>query len=113
MTMINQNFTLFSGDTKYLHVDLTDSNGEAVDLTGMAIKWGVKKNVRTATIFLKTTPTGIDIPDPLNGRFTVKIHPLDTATLSGVFYHEAQITDVEGNVSTVLTGTMTVELDGI
>ena len=36
------------------------------------------------------------------------LDPSDTAALSGLYYHEAEVTDGAGNRSTVLTGVATV-----
>lgn len=114
MTKINQNFSMYSGDTKFIDITIVDGNDVPVEITGTTIKWVVKRNVRSSVNnVLKTTTDGISIIDPLVGKFQVKLDPEDTDRLSGEFYHEAELKDVQGNVSTILTGTLTIIIDGI
>jgi hypothetical protein len=107
---------MYSGDTKLITVNISDDNFEDLDITGATLKWVVKRNIRSSTNnILKTTDDGIIVFDQQEqrGRIQIKILPADTEKLSGDFYHEIELTDVQGNVSTVMTGTITIEIDGV
>jgi hypothetical protein len=101
MTAVNQNFSMIAGDTKSLIAAMSE------DLTGASVKWALKKNVNsTENILLKTsTVSGTDI--------TIKLDPTDTLSLSGVYYHECEVTDQLNNVSTVFTGMCLITKSGI
>ena len=114
MTETGQNFTMWSGDTKVLEVTITDSDGAAVDLTGATISYVLQRNVNSAAATIsKTTDDGISITDASGGVFQITLDASDTASLSGSYYHECQITDASGNASTVFTGTVTMKDDAI
>lgn len=107
-----QNFRATSGDDIAIDVTVTDSDDAAVDITGCLIRWGARKVGETSTAISKsTTDGGITITDGPAGQFRVSLDPADTASLSGVFEHEAELTDLTGAVSTVCTGSMRIEED--
>jgi hypothetical protein len=62
-------------------------------------------------VLTKTTSSGISITNAAGGIFQVSLTAADTAGLSGAYYFEAQVTDAGSNVSTVTTGTLTVNTD--
>lgn len=101
MTAVNQNFSMIAGDTKSLIATMSE------DLTGASVKWVIKKDVNsTENILLKTsTISGTDI--------TIKLDPADTLSLSGVYYHECEVTDQQNNISTVFTGKCSINKSGI
>ncbi|MBT2725130.1 MULTISPECIES: hypothetical protein [unclassified Bacillus (in: firmicutes)] len=43
MTAINQNFSMFAGDSKNLIVNVTKDDGSTLDLNGTTVKWGLRK----------------------------------------------------------------------
>ena len=107
--MDQQNFEMFQGDSKDLVVTVSDAAGQPVDLTGASIKWRAAPAVDSAVATIsKATGSGIVITDAVAGEFTVSLVPADTQTLDGEFYHEAQVTDAAGAVSTVLSGHLTI-----
>lgn len=115
LTKKNQNLELYAGDSKYLDFIATD-NGAAVDLTGVTIKWVMKRFVSSASndVYKDTIGGGVSITDAANGKFTVTIAPSDTKTLAvGTYYHEAEVTDALGNVSTVTVGKVTLIASGV
>lgn len=114
MTEINQNFNMYSGDTKYINVLVTNEIGSPLDISGASIKWAGKRNIRSSTndIF-KSTSNGISLIDPIGGKFQIKLNPSDTQYLSGEFHHEAELIDVQGNVSTILLGNLTINFSGV
>lgn len=102
--------TMFAGDTKTLQVTVKDENGDAVDLTGASIRWQASRSVNKRPADLeKSVGDGITITDATAGRFDVTLDSADTEDLRGDFYHEAEVIDASGNVSTVFTGTLTIE----
>ncbi|RMG96176.1 MAG: hypothetical protein D6706_10635 [Chloroflexi bacterium] len=110
MTKTAQNFTMWSGDSKLIQVMVTDSAGNSVALAGATIEYVIKDSVNGTTRVSKSTSNGITIS---GNTFTITLDPADTAGLSGQYYHEAQITDVAGNVSTALVGNIVINEDAI
>lgn len=104
-------FAMYAGDTATLVVTVTDSSG-AVDLTGASVKWQASSIIvggfEATPSIEKSLDDGIAITNAEGGVFDVRLDPSDTESLSGKFYHEAELTDASGNVSTILTGRMTV-----
>lgn len=103
-----QNFQMVAGDSKTLVITVRNSVGDPVNITGSTIKWQAARSLGKASIISKTTSSGISLSDPTNGIFTVTLNPDDTEDLRGVYHHEAQVTDASNNISTVLSGTMTI-----
>lgn len=107
MTKRNQDFSMFAGDTKDIVVTMSDST----NLTGATIAWVLRRGGVTGTVEVpKSTTSGISIS---NTTFTVRLSASDTANLKGRYYHEAEVTDVSGNVSTVMTGSISIEPSGV
>lgn len=112
MTKENQNFTMWSGDDKTLEVTVVDENGSVQDITGMTIDWHLARKVTTSALVQKATGgSGIVISDGSAGVFQITLSAADTDDLSGKYYHEAQVTDSSGNISTVTVGTITINRD--
>lgn len=108
--MTDQNFEMFEGDTKDIVVTVTDSAGAAVDLTGAVIAWQMARTARSATpAVAKSVGSGIVITDAPGGICTISLDSSDTGGLSGDFYHELEVTDAQANITTVLSGTVTIK----
>ena len=103
-----QNFDMFSGDDKVLVVTVKDLAGVAVNLTGASITWKLADSLTGTVRATKTTAAGIAITDAADGVFEVTVADADTATLSGSYYHEAEVTDSSGRDSTVVFGNITI-----
>jgi hypothetical protein len=105
VTAINQNFTMYAGDSKNIVVTMPE------DLTGCTVKWGLRQRMySTENLLSKTTSNGISI----NGsEISIKLAPEDTQTLSGTYYHECEVTDQLNNVSTIFTGMVTISKSAI
>jgi hypothetical protein len=109
MTAVNQNFELYSGNSRTLEIEITGQDGSILNITDITAKWAMKRNpYLTENDVLKTTSNGILITDPVNGKLQIKLLPEDTEEMFGEFHHELEITDVPGNVSTVMVGTVTL-----
>lgn len=112
MTSLSQNVTMWSGDSKKLRFTVIDDAGAAKNLTGAAIVWKAAKTAGSSTALItKSVGSGITITDPTGGLFEVRLDPADTASLSGDFYHEAQVTDALGDVATVAIGRIRINAD--
>lgn len=106
----NQNFTIFAGDSKNIIAKVLDENNLPADLTGCSIKWALKNSVDTIeNLILKTTPN-INI---VGNEVHIKLVPDDTKNLVGTFYHECEVVDTAGDVSTIFTGMVIIKKSGI
>jgi hypothetical protein len=105
MTAVNQNFEMYAGDSKNIVVSVTDGASRALDITGASMKWILRPTQATASnIIEKSTPEIIlDVYTA-----TIKLLPEDTESLAGNYYHEAELTDQIGNVSTVMVGNVKI-----
>jgi hypothetical protein len=112
MTATAQNVTMYRGDTAILTVTVTDSdNGDAAkNITGATVRYVA---VRRGTAYItKTVGSGIVLTTPASGILTITLDPADTDDLTpGEYEHEVEITDGDGNVSTVTVGTLTIRKD--
>ncbi len=120
MTVENQNVTIFSGDDHTLIITVDDGEDTPVpiDITGFTIWWHAARKSSSGKFSSKSSITkdndligGIIITDGPNGVFEVDLDKADTAALSGNLYHEAQVRDLAGNISTVMTGDLEVKRD--
>ena len=110
---------MHSGDTRTLEITVKDEDSVVVNLTTASVVWALSKQdsasvaPRGAAIVTKTGPdpeVGLTIPDGPNGRIDVDLSAVDTADLSGDYYHELEVT-ISSSVSTVLFGTVTIKKD--
>jgi hypothetical protein len=111
LTAKNQNFEMFQGDTKNIVVTVTGT-----DLTGASIKWAMKRSVSSTVVDVsKSIGNGISITSasPTSSVFEIKLDPADTINLKGDYYHEAEVKDAQNNVSTVMTGRISIQLSGV
>ena len=102
-------FNMVAGDTKTLVVTVKDSSGNPVNIAGAAILWRASRSIRKTAALSKEVNDGIVISDGPNGQFTVSLDPADTDDMHGEYYHEAQVTALDGTISTVLRGAMKVD----
>lgn len=116
MTMLNQNFSMWAGNTRYLTVSVTEQDGVTPkDLTDAHVIWFLREYNSTENILVKETSNdstplgGLMINDPpSDGIFTIFLYPEDTTELSGIYYHQADVTNQHGEVSTVLVGSAVI-----
>lgn len=114
MTAQRTDFIMYQGDSKVLSVTVADEDGVVVAVDGMTIRWQASPVVTggfepTATLKKDNDALGGVGTVTEEGVFEVTIDPQDTENLSGLYYHEAELTDGAGAVSTVLTGRMTIK----
>lgn len=105
--------TFKAGNTILLKVTVTDlDTSQVLDLTGASIKFKFAKKATTALPEVEKTTAvgdGVEITDALGGKFEVTLDPADTVQLKGTRYYEADVVEAGGRVSTVISGTMTIE----
>jgi hypothetical protein len=115
MTAVNQDFKIVAGDSKNITITITNDDGVGLNLLNATIKWVLKKSTKnTANVLLKTEIDGITITDSQNGVMQIKLLPSDTLELGGSrLYHECEVTDQSGNVSTVTSGIVSISHSGV
>lgn len=102
-------FSMFQGDTRRLNFTLTRADGSPLDLTGGTLRWQASRLkapgvFSTMPLLQKTETNGVEVVDAFNGIVTVTLGPADTLSLSGNLYHELEVVDASGDVSTVYAG---------
>lgn len=101
-----------AGDSLKITVDVEETNGDPVDLTGASATYLIKENMSDpdtdALVELTTSSGDISIVDATAGRLEVHIPTGETSGMTGQKHHRVRITDDSGNRSTVLTGTITI-----
>lgn len=109
MTKKSQNVEMVAGDHADLVVTITGSNGVAKNLTGATIKWVLYDDANAVELLSKSTGSGVAITNALAGECTISLAPANTLTIAaGIYYHECEVTDADGIVSTVLIGHVTI-----
>lgn len=107
MTKTGQDISMFAGDTKILIVTID----EPINLEGASLKWGLRKNKNTKeNLIVKDMTQGIAIDQE---TISITLDPVDTQDMSGDFYHEMELTDLFGNVSTLFVGKAKIEPSGV
>ena len=112
MTRTNQDFEMWSGDHKNLQVTVYDGDGASIDLSGASVIWLMSEGVEGASLLKRSTDSGCGI-SVSGSTFTVSLSPTHTSGSAGTLYHEAQVRDGFGNISTVMTGHATIHVDAI
>ncbi len=114
MPAISQDIEMWAGDSKIVTIVITDLQNNPVDLTGAICYWWCGRSVHTreADMFIKksSNPGGgiILLENPSGGPqwdavFT--LYPSDTDFLPpGTYYHEAEVIDGSGFISTITIG---------
>lgn len=101
MAARNQDFEMWAGDNKWVTFTVEDLS----NLTDYTIRWGISRFVGGSKTLLKEVPAH----DVTGNIFTVKLIPEDTKELDPrTYYHEAEITSPNGEISTVSVGKMTL-----
>jgi len=102
-----QDFKMWKGETKRLIITVTDQEGIPVDLAGAEIVWLMQRQAYNETVPRVRKETGDGIELVGGGVFHVNLQPADTEEIPrGNYLHEAEVTDLEGNVSVVTIGTV-------
>jgi hypothetical protein len=115
MPATDQNVQHWRGDTKVIIVPVKDDTGAFVDLDGGSARWWLGRNAGAAgdKVLVKKASIGsggivLQLEDGY-WRARITIDPADTEGLKpGDYYHELEVIDADGAVSTVTTGTFTI-----
>lgn len=105
-------FEMFQGDDIALDFAVKEdaADGEPVSLVGIAsLRWWLSRKVTTPALVQKAIGAGVEITDAAAGEFTVRLEPADTEERFGTFYHEAEVIDADGKVSTVHAGEIIIK----
>jgi hypothetical protein len=100
--------SIYAGDTNTLRFSAVDALGAALNLTGLTIEWGLSRPAKTVRLLTKTVGAGLTVTNAAGGLFEARLLPADTAGMDGEYYQEVQITDVDGNVSTIYAGAVRI-----
>ena len=117
MLLQPQNITLYPGDTEPITVNVSDADGNPVDVGGAEeIEWTLRRTEESADPpILSKTLTGGDITilSP-SSSFLITLTSSDTANLIGSYAHRARF-DLpdDTDVSTVLRGILSASIYGI
>jgi hypothetical protein len=102
--------TMVCGDTVQLNMAISDVNGDPVDIAGMLVNWAMGKSAQGPQLLAKVTGAGIVITDSANGMIAVTLMPSDTLGLTPAnYYHEFELIDGFGNISTVARGSLQLQ----
>jgi hypothetical protein len=105
----NQNISMYASESKIVGFTAKDNNtGLPIDLSGATIKWAMRNSNHKTNDLYKDLASGIGVTDAAAGKFTVTFNPIDTATLSGDFIHQAEVVDASGKESIITEGKVTV-----
>ena len=109
MSVSNQGFTMYAGDTVAINLVINDAEGLPLDLDGITLYWGLgPTNVDPATLTKSSVAVDeIEIVDV--GQATVHLMPADTVDMRGQFRQEVRMIDFLGTVETLLTGIVTIQ----
>jgi len=111
MTSVNQNFTIYGGNTNSVSIGVTlDAGTSSASLGSCSAVWIVENEVESGSLIRLTTDSGISLSGSIA---TLAISPSLTSGLSGKYYHELVVTDAASNVSTVTTGIVTIKKSGV
>lgn len=103
----DQNVEITSGDDVTLEVTVLNTDGTAKVLTGATITWELSRRAGTAVKITKTAT----ITGATTGIFQVAVD--STGDLSGDYYHEAEMTESGGAISTVMKGRVLINRDTV
>lgn len=108
MANTNQDWTVYQGNDTTGTFTVTDSAGDAINLTGATIHWRAKHRHLSGVTLSKTTGSGIASATPSSGIFVVTLTDADTLCF-GEYLHEALVVDSGGNRTTVSLGSLFIE----
>ncbi len=104
MTVTNQNFKVFRGDTHMLQVTLTQVDGSPYDPTlGAVIRWRLATSPHAAeedALVRKSLGDGITV---VGNAASIVLAAEDTDMPAGLYYHELKVWEGT-DVATMMTG---------
>lgn len=111
MALNNQNAVVYAGDNAALNYAITDETNNPLNLTGASLTYTISVVDGSAAIITKSTSGGgVTITNAPGGLLTVFLTAADTINQQGELWQQLVMTDTNGVVSTLSTGTITFEL---
>lgn len=113
MPATNQDIEHWKGDDAQIRITVLDQDDNPVDLTDATARWWMTSRLSpastgAASIYIqKSTADGGIIITENSGTFTltIELQPEDTENLTpGKYYHETEVVDSAGEISTVTVG---------
>ena len=112
MTAVNQDFSLYSGASLNIDVTVKDALGVVINfsLTPYTARWVLYTAGEVLITKTSDPGGGITFPAPTEGVMRITLAVVDTVDLvSGIYGHEARLTDLSSNSVPVMVGLVTVE----
>jgi len=109
MTAENQRAEMYSGDDQQIEVTVTEG-GDPVDLSNSTLEFAIA-DAGTVEVTKTTSGGGITISGTKNDVAVIQLDASDTQSLAGNYDIELEETDGNGNVATLLRGTLTIKED--
>lgn len=107
MPATNQNFGMWAGNFMTLQIEVRLPDGTAPDLTGASAAWKLSDDPGGTALITKSASIVGPTADP--PVVQVSIDAADTADLpAGQYWHEAEVTDSLGRLTTVAVGRCSV-----
>lgn len=107
MAAANQDFTIWAGNDVVLRIDVEMAEDQV--LLGADIRWWMAPTKFSSLINVrKSLGEGIELAEDSQTAFEVTLDAADTDGLHGCYYHEAEVIETNGKVSTVTVGTVTI-----
>ena len=104
--------SLYSGDSRDYHLTFTDSNGDAINITGWKVYFTAKLNYADSdedAVIKKDITTHTD---PANGKTTISLTNGNTAELDARnCWYDIQVKKNNGDILTVLSGRIEILRD--
>lgn len=111
MPATGQDITHYVGDSLTIQLGpVLDADGSLADLTSATARWWMAKSVNATGVDIyveKALGSGLALTVNTGGEWivVVTLDPSDTeGKKSGTYYHECEVVDASGNVSTVTIG---------
>ena len=102
---IYSNLTIDQGSTFKADIDVTDSDGDALNLAGYTVAGQLRKNYSSST----STDFTASVTSTINGTIRISLSATQTNDLkAGRYVYDVEITSSTGEVTRVLEGQVEV-----
>lgn len=109
--MSHQELTFFRGDDETLDIEITDSDGNAVDISGYKFWFTAKSNENDADADAEIGPTTGTITDAANGKAQISLTNSDTDIAVGSYSYDIQQKDASNKITTLVKGKLRITQD--
>jgi hypothetical protein len=109
---VNQDFSIYAGDDQNIAVTIKNRDGSNMNITNVTeLQWVIKRFSLSADPIITKLLSEAEIikTDATNGGARIVLLSADTQSVyPGPYYHELRVSDENGFISTVMTGTVTI-----